>query len=269
VKADPGQLEQVVVNLVVNARDAMPDGGRLTIETANADLDEAFAHRHVGARPGRYVMLAVSDTGVGMDAETLARIFEPFYTTKGPGQGTGLGLATVYGIVKQSGGYIGVDSLPGQGTTFRIYLPQTDESARPDVPHALGEALRGSETVLVVEDDDAIRSLARDILQMHGYGVLEARHGADAVWICDSYDQPIHLLITDVVMPHMSGRELAERLSAMRPDMRVLYVTGYSEDAVGQRRDLAPGVELLHKPFPPAALVRRVRAVLDAPRAPE
>ncbi len=269
VKADPAQLEQVIVNLAVNARDAMPRGGRLTIETADVELDEAFARRHVGAKPGLYVMFAVSDTGVGMDEATQAHIFEPFFTTKEAAAGTGLGLATVYGIVKQSAGYIMVESAPGRGTTFRVYLPRSEGvRERPEPTPVPAGPLTGWETVLVVEDDPAIRELAREILQMHSYGVLEARHGADAIWICDSYAEPIHLLITDVVMPHMSGRELADRLTVRRPEMRVLYVTGYTADAIEQRRLLEPGSPLLHKPFAPAGLARKVREVLDAPRRP-
>jgi PAS domain S-box-containing protein len=267
VKADPGQLEQVILNLAVNARDAMPQGGRLGIGTANAALDEAFARRHPGARPGAFVRLQVADTGIGMDAEVLAHLFEPFFTTKTVGQGTGLGLATVYGIVKQSGGYIQVDSAPGRGATFAIYLPRVADTGEaregrgPGAPSA-----RGSETILLVEDEDAVRELGREILEMHGYTVLEAPHGAQALVVSDRHAGPIHLMVTDVVMPHMSGRELVERVAPERPDMRILYVSGYTDDAVIREGMLQPGSPFLQKPFTPDALARRVREVLDAPR---
>ncbi len=266
VKADPVQLEQVVLNLAVNARDAMPRGGRLTIETANVELGEGEVGTAV-ARPGPYVMLVVSDDGVGMDAETRAHVFEPFFTTKRPGQGTGLGLATVYGIVRQSGGHAAVESEPGRGTTFRIYLPRVSETEESLEPAAvLADTPRGSETVLLVEDEEGLRDLAREILQMHGYGVLEAQHGADAIWICDSYVEPIHLLVTDVVMPHMSGPELADRVTRKRPEIKVLYMSGYTDDATVHHGLSTADMAFLQKPFTADALTRKVREVLDSRR---
>ena len=250
VKADRGQIEQVVMNLAVNARDAMPQGGRLILETANVDLDDEYERRHVGARPGPHVMLAVSDTGTGIPREIQAQIFEPFFTTKEQGKGTGLGLATVYGIVKQSGGYIEVDSEPGQGTAFRIYLPRLDAAA-------------ATETILLVEDEEGVRELARDILRASGYTVLEARNGAEALLLCERHQGPLDMLLTDVVMPRMSGRELAERLAPLRPELSVLYMSGYTDDAVIRHGVLAAGTAFLQKPFTPAALVQRVRETLD------
>ncbi|MGH7315304.1 MAG: ATP-binding protein, partial [Candidatus Rokuibacteriota bacterium] len=269
VKADRGQIEQVVMNLAVNARDAMPQGGRLILETANVDLDDDYVRRHVGARPGPHVMLAVSDTGTGIRREIQAQIFEPFFTTKEPGKGTGLGLATVYGIVKQSGGYIEVDSEPGRGTTFRIYLPRLDTATttvdRSTRPVA---AAGGTETILLVEDEEGVRELARDILRASGYTVLEARNGPEALLLCERHQGPLDLLLTDVVMPRMSGRELAERLAPLRPDLSVLYMSGYTDDAIIRHGVLGAGTAFLQKPFTPAALVQRVRETLDLAAAP-
>jgi two-component system, cell cycle sensor histidine kinase and response regulator CckA len=264
VRADPGQIEQVLMNLVVNARDAMPQGGRVTIQTANIDLDDGFARRHPGARPGPAVMLAVADTGVGIDAATMKRLFEPFFTTKGPGKGTGLGLATVYGIVKQSDGYIGVDSAPGQGARFSIYLPRISSAvSEAEVAPDRVETPRGVETILLVEDEAGLRDLAREVLQQHGYRVLEARHGPDAFGAAEEHAGPIHLLLTDVVMPHMSGRELADRLRSMHPEMAILYMSGHTDDAIVQHGVLEAGTHFLQKPFSPETLVRAVRQVLD------
>jgi signal transduction histidine kinase/ActR/RegA family two-component response regulator len=269
VKADRGQIEQVVMNLAVNARDAMPQGGHLIIETENVDLDAEYVRRHVGARPGPHVMLAVSDSGVGIPREIQRHIFEPFFTTKEQGKGTGLGLATVYGIVKQSGGYIEVDSEPGRGTTFRIYLPRVDATApaadRSARPIA---AAGGTETILLVEDEEGVRELARDILRASGYTVIEARNGPEALLLCERHQGPLDLLLTDVVMPRMSGRELAERLAPLRPDLSVLYMSGYTDDAVIRHGVLGAGTPFLQKPFTPSALVSRVRETLDLAAAP-
>ncbi|HEY7253905.1 MAG TPA: ATP-binding protein [Methylomirabilota bacterium] len=267
VKADRGQIEQVVMNLAVNARDAMPRGGHLIIETENVDLQVEYVRRHVGARPGPHVMLAVSDSGVGIPREIQRHIFEPFFTTKEPGKGTGLGLATVYGIVKQSGGYIECDSEPGRGTTFRIYLPRVDVPApgaeRLGRPAA---AAGGTETILLVEDEEGVRELARDILRATGYTVIEARNGAEALLLSERHQGPLDLLLTDVVMPRMSGRELAERLTPLRPDLSVLYMSGYTDDAVIRHGVLGAGTAFLQKPFTPAILVGRVRETLDLSR---
>ena len=263
VKADPGQLEQVLMNLVVNARDAMPRGGRLTVETSNVEFREAFRRGEVAVASGRYMMVAVSDTGIGMDADTQARIFDPFFTTKGPGKGTGLGLATAYGIVKQSGGYIFVHSEVGRGSTFKIYLPRVDASADTvEVAKPAQELPRGSETILLVEDEPGVRELVRDALRLHGYTVLEARHGIEALLVGNQHPGTIHLLITDVVMPQMSGREVADCLRPIRPGIKVLYMSGYTENAVIHHGVLDPGTSFLQKPFTPDTLLQKVGDVL-------
>jgi len=267
VRADPGQVEQVLMNLVVNARDAMPNGGKLTIETHNVDLDAEYAARHVAVAPGPYICFAVTDTGCGMDKQTQARIFEPFFTTKEKGKGTGLGLSTVYGIVKQSGGNIWVYSEPGQGTTFKVYLPR-DLSASTTVTGsrlpAIQDQLRGTETVLLVEDEEAVRDVAKRILHEAGYTVLTAATPDDALLACKTQQGKIHLLLTDVVMPQMSERTLADRLMVARPGIKVLYMSGYADDAILHHGTLAPGTQFIGKPFSAANLARRVREVLDS-----
>jgi PAS domain S-box-containing protein len=263
VKADPGQIEQVIVNLVVNARDAMPGGGRLTVETANVELDEGYARRHMNVRPGRYVRLAVSDTGVGMDAATQARVFEPFFTTKEVGKGTGLGLATAHGIVSQSGGHIDVRSTPGKGTTFDVFLPVANDEPDPVAGESAFPAARGTETILLVEDEAGVRGLARVALAANGYAVLEAECAEKALTLVGAHTGPLDLLVTDVVMPRMSGRELAEKLLAARPGVKVLYLSGYTEDAVVRYALPAGKSGFLQKPFTPTVLVRKVREVLD------
>jgi signal transduction histidine kinase/DNA-binding response OmpR family regulator len=265
VKIDPSQFEQVVLNLAVNARDAMPTGGKLTIETANVVLDEAYAAYHLEAEEGEYVLLAVSDDGTGMSDDVQARIFEPFFTTKDEGKGTGLGLATVFGIVKQNGGHIRVYSELGLGTTFRIYLPHAPEGTPAPSRPSNGEAElpRGSETVLLVEDETSVREFSRDILVAQGYQVLSAVDGEEALRVAKAHEGPIHLLVTDVVMPRMSGRELSDLLEPTRPEMRVLFVSGYTDDAVVRHGVLAEGIQFLSKPFGMEALTHKVREVLD------
>jgi len=271
------------MNLVVNARDAMPDGGQLTIATSNLDVDESTAEQR-GVAPGEYVALEVSDTGIGMDSEIQKHLYEPFFTTKDQGKGTGLGLSTVYGIVKQSGGHIWVESEPGKGTTFRVYLPRVEQTAEvfgrgvlgrhdADVSRGAGRAEdRGAAerrrlTVLLVEDAKRVREVVREILEMNGYDVLEARHGAEALRISAKHQGPIHLMVTDVVMPQMSGRELAQRLMPLRPDMRVLYMSGYTDDAIVRHGVLDSGLAFIAKPFTPDGLAAKVRDVLDSPAA--
>lgn len=270
IKADPGQIEQVIMNLAVNARDAMPMGGKVTIETTGVYLDETYVQEHVEPTPGFYVMLAVSDTGVGIPEHVRQHIFEPFFTTKEAGKGTGLGLSTVYGIVRQSGGHIWVYSEPDKGTTFKIYFPAVVEKAEdyraPSGPLSIPG---GTETVLLVEDADFVRNLARQVLETRGYKVLEAADGNTARFVCETFQQRIDLLLTDVVMPRQSGSELARALLEIRPEMRVLYMSGYTEDAILSHGVLEAGVNFISKPFSPDALSLRVREVLDAPAKKE
>jgi nitrogen-specific signal transduction histidine kinase/ActR/RegA family two-component response regulator len=266
-KADPGQIEQVIMNLAVNARDAMPRGGQLIIETKNVELDEVYAQSHVAVQPGPHVMLAVRDTGCGMDAVTQGHLFEPFFTTKGPGNGTGLGLATVYGIVKQSGGHIQVYSVPGNGTTFKIYLPRVEGIRERNEPAPVStEIPHGWETILLVEDEEEVRTLASTILQMKGYTVLDAQEGAEALHISQSHPGQIHLVLTDMVMPGMSGREVAERLAGARRDIKVMYMSGYPGKGTIHHDVPDPGTTFLQKPFTPEDLAFKVRKALDMPR---
>jgi two-component system, cell cycle sensor histidine kinase and response regulator CckA len=264
VKTDPGQIEQVIMNLVVNARDAMPRGGKLTIETANLVLGGSVGRYDLQSPARDYVLLAVSDTGCGMDNATKARIFEPFFTTKGPEHGTGLGLATVYGIIQQSGGRIAVYSEVGIGTSFKVYLPRDLAGDVADPPQAVRPTTGlGSETVLLVEDDEQVRALARLVLGSHGYTLIEARDGAEALRLCAQHPGTIHLMVTDIIMPNLSGRQLAEKLQALHPSLRVLFLSGYTDDAVVHHGVLEHGAAFLQKPFVPEALARKVREMLD------
>jgi two-component system, cell cycle sensor histidine kinase and response regulator CckA len=265
ILVDPGQMEQVIMNLAVNARDAMPRGGKLTIETMEIDLDEAYCVDHVGVTPGRHVMMAVSDNGAGMDQATQARMFDPFFTTKEVGKGTGLGLATVFGIVRQSGGTISVYSEPGKGTTFKVYFPMVrgEVAVRPATSPSEHGSLRGSETILVVEDEERVRALVCTILRRYGYHALEAQSGGDAFLLCEQHTATIHLLLTDVVMPRMNGRELAERLLLVRPQMKVLYMSGYTNDTVLRHGILGSAFGFIQKPITPSALAHKVRETLD------
>jgi len=268
VKAHPRQIEQLLVNLVMNARNAMPWGGKITIETANVELDETYARdEHVSVQPGSYVMLAVSDTGLGMDSEVQARILEPFFTTKPVRKGKGTGLATVFGIVKESGGDIWLYSEPGRGTSFRVYLPRVEAAAQPDDVQIIADAdARGRETILLVEDEESLRNLAQEFLEVRGYTVVEAGNGAEALEIAERCQEPIHLMLTDVVMPGVGGRDLVQHLERLHPEMKVLYVSGRTNDLMVQRGVRDPRMAFLQKPFVPGDLARKVREVLDAPK---
>jgi two-component system, cell cycle sensor histidine kinase and response regulator CckA len=268
VKADPGQLEQVIMNLCVNARDAMPEGGRLRLRAENADVDADTAALHPPMAAGRYVRLAVTDTGCGIAKEEQSKIFEPFFTTKPVGKGTGLGLAMVYGIVKQAGGFVWVYSEVGSGTTIKVYLPRIDEAVTPSTRAAQALPESGTESILLVEDEESLRSLAREILTDHGYRVLEASEGEEAIGIIRRQPDPIHLLVTDVVMPGMNGHVLAETLRKERPDLKVLYMSGYTDDVLTQGGSLHADTLLLEKPFTAGTLLRRVREALSIPDAP-
>jgi nitrogen-specific signal transduction histidine kinase/CheY-like chemotaxis protein len=265
IHMDPGQIDQIVINLAVNARDAMPYGGKLTIETDNLNLDaEYFKNHGVEYEPGQYVMLAVSDTGIGMDGKTRSKIFDPFFTTKEKGKGTGLGLSTVYGIVKQNSGYVWVYSEPGRGSTFKIYLPRLEGYEESGIKEpALPEDLSGAEVVLLVEDDDMVRNLARKILQHNGYRVLEAQDPEEAIKISERHQESIDLMLTDVVMPGMNGNDLAKRLEPLRPEMKTIYMSGYTDRAIVKHQILEPQLHFLQKPFKPLDLACKLREVLD------
>ena len=268
VRADQGQLDQVLLNLAINARDAMPKGGKLTIETQNVDIDQSYSAEHFDVAPGCYVMLAVSDTGIGMDKATQARIFEPFFTTKELGQGTGLGLSTVFGIVRQSGGTIWVYSEPCAGASFKVYLPKSNTLDLELPKFEAPVTLHGTETILLVEDQDEVRRVAQEILIRYGYHVLSAQNAGEALLTCERHPRAIHLLLTDIVMPQMNGRELAERLRELRPDLPVLFMSGYTDNSIIVHGTLDPGVSHVQKPLLPETLVRRVREVLDAATRP-
>jgi CheY-like chemotaxis protein len=265
IKADSGQIEQVIMNLAVNARDAMQHGGTLTIESTNTIIDQRYKEDYPEAVVGNYIQLKMSDTGFGMDKETQAHIFEPFFTTKEKGEGTGLGLATVYGIIKQSGGYIYVQSELTKGTTFNLYFPRVDEPLDSEEESKISDTnLSGEETILVVEDQNEVRHLIMDALKLYGYDVLEAPHGGSALLTCEKYQGKIDLIISDIVMPQMNGQELVERLIPLQPQMKVLFISGYSEDVFSTRSTLDPGILYVQKPFTPVELLGKVRHVLDS-----
>jgi CheY-like chemotaxis protein len=264
IKADPGQVEQVIMNLAVNARDAMPGGGTLTIETENVYLDDQYVSQHLSIAAGPFVRMSFTDTGTGIDEATQRHMFEPFYTTKEMGKGTGLGLSTVYGIVKQSGGDIMVYSEIGHGTTFKIFLPSVSDSVeKPKWKGDRAEGYVGTETILLVEDDDIVRHLVSEILTANGYTILEAADGAAALQLCRSYAGPIHLLLTDVIMPRMGGRALRDSVVGMLPDIKVLFMSGYTDDSVALRGVFASDIEFIEKPFTPDGLSRKVREVFE------
>jgi two-component system cell cycle sensor histidine kinase/response regulator CckA len=266
VLADPSHMEQVIMNLVVNARDAMPTGGKLTLETKNVVLDQAFSEKHLGVLPGPSVLLSVTDTGQGMDKETQSRIFEPFFTTKERGKGTGLGLSTVFGIVHQSGGSIWVDSEPGVGTSFKVYLPPSERELEAVRKLAPAPILTGTETILLIEDEEHVRAVSRAILARSGYNVVDVNNPAEAIGVCGKPSKPIHLVLTDIVMPKMSGPELAKQLRILRPEIKVLYMSGYTDDTIIRHGMLDPTTAFLQKPFTPEDLLRKVRDVLDGRR---
>jgi len=264
VKADRGQIEQIIINIVVNAKDAMPQGGNLTIETQKVKITDEYITTHPQISPGDYTMIAITDSGIGMDKKTQDRIFEPFFTTKEKGKGTGLGLSPVYGIVKQSGGYIWVYSEPGQGTTFKIYLPSVFEKIEEKENNIrIPVSYEGTETILLVEDEDAVRDLAHKVLQENGYQVLDAKNGGEALLIYEEYSKPIDLIITDVVMPMMSGKKLIKRLEKLKSVAKVIYVSGYTDDVIVHHGILEEGINFVQKPFSPISLLKEVRRVLD------
>jgi nitrogen-specific signal transduction histidine kinase/ActR/RegA family two-component response regulator len=263
IKADPGQIEQIIMNLALNARDAMPDGGRLTLQTENVELEQTYSSHQIRIEPGSYVMLSVSDTGVGIEPGDLPHIFEPFFTTKPVGKGTGLGLSTVYGIVKQSGGYIWAYSDAGKGTTFKVYLPRVDQAAESlEIEKPASEAYLGAETILLVEDEEGVRSLIQLVLRRSGYTVLEAHNAEEALKLCESLTSPIHLLLTDLILPRMTGRELAERIGALRPGIRTLFMSGYTDDEILKHGVLDSRKAFLQKPFSMESMLQKIREVL-------